>query len=231
MIRPLIAFIAGGLLLSVPSVAFAGMPSFHLSDAAEMRFQTISFFLVGFLVCAALIQLLWNWLRQDFTALPRLSYPKAVGVVTLWGLLFVLVLTMISGARELMTPGAWEKTGLTYKLAKQSSSTAEAVDDLQRFQRIDLLRVVLWNYARSHEGHFPSTSEVPEIPKERWLLPGPSGLTYRYIGGRMADQGKKILVFEPQFSGSGRWVLWTNGEIESVPEQELMRTLAGEQSP
>jgi hypothetical protein len=36
--------------------------------------------------------------------------------VTLWGLLFLLILTMISGARELMTPGAWEKHGSTYRL-------------------------------------------------------------------------------------------------------------------
>jgi hypothetical protein len=36
--------------------------------------------------------------------------------VTLWGLLFLLILTMISGARELMTPGAWEKHGSTYEL-------------------------------------------------------------------------------------------------------------------
>ena len=33
-----------------------------------------------------------------------------------WGSLFVLVLTMISGARELMTPGAWKKDGITYVL-------------------------------------------------------------------------------------------------------------------
>ena len=31
-------------------------------------------------------------------------------------LLFVIVLTMISGARELLTPGAWEQNGGTYEL-------------------------------------------------------------------------------------------------------------------
>jgi hypothetical protein len=30
---------------------------------------------------------------------------------------------MISGARELMTPGAWEKSGVTSKLAQPYSST------------------------------------------------------------------------------------------------------------
>jgi hypothetical protein len=59
---------------------------------------------------------LWNYLAKDFQKLPRMSYGKALAAVTLWGLLFLLVLSMISGARELMTPGAWEKQGLTYKL-------------------------------------------------------------------------------------------------------------------
>ena len=39
-----------------------------------------------------------------------------MAAVVLWGLLFMLVLTMISGARELLTPGAWEKKGATYQL-------------------------------------------------------------------------------------------------------------------
>lgn len=87
-----------------------------LSDLAEMRFQSISFFLLVLLVSAWGIKLLWNGLRRDFPRLPWLSYKRALALVTLWGFLFVLVLTMISGARELMTPGAWEKDGLTYKL-------------------------------------------------------------------------------------------------------------------
>ena len=62
------------------------------------------------------IQRVWNASRADFPRLPRLSFGKAVGVVFLWGLLFLLVLTMISGARELLTPGAWRKEGFTYKL-------------------------------------------------------------------------------------------------------------------
>jgi hypothetical protein len=55
-----------------------------------------------------LVQGIWIALRGDFTVLPRLTYPEALGVIALWGLLFLLVLTMISGDRELMTPGAWK---------------------------------------------------------------------------------------------------------------------------
>jgi hypothetical protein len=38
--------------------------------------------------------------------------------------LFLLVLTMISGARELMTPGAWEKKGFTYQLVRDRPAKA-----------------------------------------------------------------------------------------------------------
>lgn len=110
----LFATAIGVLLAAAP--AHAGMPSFTLTDIAKARIDTISFFLVLLLVLALCVKLLWNYLAKDFPKLPRMSYPKALTAVTLWGLLFLLVLTMISGARELMTPGAWEKQGATYKL-------------------------------------------------------------------------------------------------------------------
>ena len=97
--------------------AYAGMPApFVLRDVARMRIEVISFFIVALLFAAAAIQFLWNMLRQDFTRLPRLAYGRALGVVVLWGLLFVVVLAMISGTRELMTPGAWQRDGATYRL-------------------------------------------------------------------------------------------------------------------
>jgi hypothetical protein len=87
---------------------------------------------MGLLVAALVVQLAWNFARRDFDRLPRLSYPRALSVVVLWGLLFIVVLTMISGARELMTPGAWQKKGWTYELAEpppvQRDSMAENAD-------------------------------------------------------------------------------------------------------
>src|SRR5260370_29350241 len=114
------------LVLAAPGGALAGMPSplpsdlptaLRLSDSAAQRLQTISFFVAVLLVSAAAFRLLWNFLQRDFPKLPRLTFFKALGVVLLWGLLFVIVLTMISGARELMTPGAWVKQGFTDKLS------------------------------------------------------------------------------------------------------------------
>ena len=108
--------ILAAALLSFP--ARAGMPyPPMLTDMARLRIQAISFFVFVLLACAGLIQLLWNMMRSSFPRLPRLSYPKALGLVVLWGLLFIVVLAMISGARELMTPGAWEKQGATYRLS------------------------------------------------------------------------------------------------------------------
>lgn len=106
-----------------PAVAHAGMRSYTLTDVARMRFENISFFLLVLLVSALAIKLLWNWLRRDFPRVPRLTYPKAVGLVVLWGQLFVLVLAMVAGARELLTPGAWEKQGTHYQL--KSPTTGE----------------------------------------------------------------------------------------------------------
>jgi hypothetical protein len=96
----------------------------RVNDTAYERFQAISFFLMAFLACAAVVMLLWNYVRRDFPALPRLSFGKATAGLVLWGLLFVIVLTMISGARELMTPGAWEPDGVTYRLRDKDKPEA-----------------------------------------------------------------------------------------------------------
>jgi len=97
--------------------AYAGMPvPYTLNDVARLRIETISFFLLVLLLSSGAIQILWNSLRKSFTRLPRLSFPKAVALMCLWGLLFLIVLAMIAGGRELMTPGAWEKQGATYRL-------------------------------------------------------------------------------------------------------------------
>src|SRR5262249_51401995 len=151
-----------------------GMPSITLTDLARMRVQGISFFLAGLLVSAGLIQFLWNYLRKDFPVMPRLTYGKAVGVVGLWGLLFVLVLTMISGARELMTPGAWEKQGLTYRIATEPTEDLHTVYAPEvRKKKLDQLRLDLWEYARSHDGQLPADRDTAGLPATSWLLPGP----------------------------------------------------------
>jgi hypothetical protein len=96
--------------------AWAGMPSLTLTDAANLRLSGISFFLGLLLLTAVGFKSLWNYLRRDFSRMPYLTYRMSLAVVLLLGLMFNIILLMIAGTRELMTPGAWEKSGVTYKL-------------------------------------------------------------------------------------------------------------------
>lgn len=103
-------------LSTVALTAWAGMPSLTLSDTARLRLSGISFFVVLLLLSAWGFKFVWNYLRRDFARMPQLSYAKSLAAVLLLGLLFNIILLMIAGTRELMTPGAWEKSGVTYKL-------------------------------------------------------------------------------------------------------------------
>lgn len=111
--------------MAADATALAGMAAITLEDIprvltlsnlAKLRLDAISFFLACILGSAWAIKLVWNSFTKDFPRLPRISYLRSLGLMGLWGLLFLLVLTMVAAARELMTPGAWKKTGLTYEL-------------------------------------------------------------------------------------------------------------------
>jgi hypothetical protein len=123
--RRCIGLMGLAFLLGSTRIAWAGMAAptlediprlLTLSNVAKLRLDAISFFVVCLLGVAWGIRRVWNSLAKDFPSLPRISYLRSLGLMALWGLLFLLVLTMISGARELMTPGAWKKNGLTYQL-------------------------------------------------------------------------------------------------------------------
>ena len=122
--------------------ALAGMPALLPSDwtadnpasilnlertspVVGWQVQALSFFLACLIVGAFAVQWLWNHARRDFPVLPQISYRRSLSLVVMWGLLFVVVLTMISGARELMTPGAWRKQGWTYQLDEQRPATPQ----------------------------------------------------------------------------------------------------------
>ena len=113
----------------------AGMPSvlpmdvaktLRLTEPAEMRLEAISFFIVVLLVSPLVVGWLWNYVARDFPRMPRINYRKSLALVAIWGLLFLVVLTMIAAARELMTPGTWQKQGLLYSLpTSQGPATLE----------------------------------------------------------------------------------------------------------
>ncbi|MFO0957350.1 MAG: hypothetical protein U0800_07760 [Isosphaeraceae bacterium] len=228
MKRPTVGAVAVVAWLLAPPAALAGMPSVTLSDVAQLRFEAISFFLAILLLSSWLIQRIWNALRRDFAALPRLSYGKAVGLVVLWGLLFGLVLTMISGARELLTPGAWTKVGYTYKLNRpEEAAIAAAPDDAERRRGLEALRSALWVYANAHEGRFPADRDDPGIPAALWTMPDPahSGTTYLYFPGRSPNAGEEPLVCERAIFGPDVYAMTASGAIRLMKRDELAEAL------
>lgn len=221
--------LAALIWLEQPAPAAAGMPSLTLTDIARMRIQTISFFLACLLLSAFAVRAIWNSLRTDFPRMPRLSYGKALGIVTLWGLLFLLVLTMISGARELMTPGAWKKDGLTYTLATTPSPPAvpapEGPQSAARQVKLERLRDALRRYADAHNGALPATRSTGDIPDELWRVPDASNMHYIYVGGRFRDHGFALIAYEPNIFGADVKVLLANGEVRTMSSPDLRRAL------
>lgn len=192
------------------------MPSLTFTDVARARVDAISFFVVLGLLSAWGIQGIWNSFRVEFPRLPRLTYFKAVGLTILWGLLFLIVLTMISGARELMTPGAWVKQGYTYRLAEDNQKPP-APDDAAKLQddrkdRLQKLARTLLAYAAQHQGKFPPRKS--DLPAELWHSADPSHIEYVYVTNLTAQDGGKVLVYEPAVFGEKRFVLLANGEIK-----------------
>src|SRR5688572_7297523 len=98
--------------LLAPFTAHAGMTMPAFSNIAQARLQVLSFFLIGYLLLALIYQWVWNSLSREFPKLPRIRYRGALGTLAVCGLFIYVVLTMISGARELMTPGAWVRSGV-----------------------------------------------------------------------------------------------------------------------
>lgn len=212
--------------LALPAApALAGMPMLHLSDLAELRFQAISFFLLALVLSALGVRALWNRLAADFPRLPRLGVRQAFAVIVLWGLAFHLVLTMISGARELMTPGAWTPEGSTYQLTRKEA--LEARDEHTRRERLEALRGALWAYAEAHGGSFPDSEWDPAVDQDLWPSTDPTSARFVYLGGQAADQGHTPLAWEPGVFGAERLVLFTDGEIAREPVAAILAALPG----
>ena len=232
----MVQFAISAVTAAVPSV-LAGMPGLTFTDAARLRLQGLSFFLLGLLASAWVVRRLWNDLQADFPRLPKLSYPRAMAVVLLWGLLFMVVLTMISGARELMTPGAWVKEGLTYKLAGDQDITTDRESQFdvalneQRRWNLERLQLDLWNRHEENSGEFPVDVESSGVPLERWQLPRRMGARYIYVAGLGRDDPLQPLVYEPDVYDDGRFILMTDGSIRRTDSEQLARLLVKDVHP
>lgn len=231
-LRPSLLAITLVAALAVP--ALAGMPALlpddlptrlRLQDSAAERLTAISFFLGGIFLSAIAVCLLWNYLQRDFTWLPRLTVLKSLALVVLWGLLFVIVLTMISGARELMTPGAWVKQGFTYKLAQpaeqvSAKETVTSHDAAERREQLASIRTSLWLWAGAHNGQLPASLEESGVNATDWI----------YSPGHSLNGSPQVLVCEREITGHLRLALRTDGEIVELAADEAAR-LSEEQRP
>lgn len=212
-------------------LVIAGMPAVTLtfSDIFRMRLQTISFFIVVILISAWVIRMLWNSLRKEFPRLLPLSYKASLFGTILWGLLFLFVLTMISGVRELMTPGAWKPIGRTYRLydddevetAQEKKEKAQKILE-ERRQSMRDLRTVLWAEATTHEGKFPNDLDSGNFSSTLSVQPGGLQVKYKYLTGKQISKKQTPLVIEQAIYGDERqFVLYTDGSVELLLSTEL----------
>ncbi|GAA5483456.1 hypothetical protein [Haloferula sargassicola] len=210
-------------LLTIP--AFAGMTVITLTDAARARLDVLSFFIAAYLFLGLAVKALWNSLSKSFPKMPRLTYRQALALLLLSGLFLYVILTMISGARELLTPGAWEKQGIGYRV-RADPSTSESREE--RRKRLEELRDALWRYAETHDGAPPLSPFSGEIPRERWRVPG------GYLGYRKPEQiatDRAPIVYEPASAGPRRYVLLNDGSIVDWSEGKLNAELEKRWNP
>ena len=200
------------------------MPRVRLSDWAKMRLDTISFFLLLLLLIAFVAQKLWNNVARDFSRLPQLSYKRALSLTFLLGLGLSLVLSMISGARELFTPGAWQRNGLIYNV----SATPSASDQLLhlRKQKLEGLRDALWAYAAKHEQKLPATRYSAALPARMWESVHPSYAHYVYhVGTRRLDGPIRVIAYEPASYEKEILVLYSDGRVLMKSREALKEEL------
>ena len=202
--------------LTVVSQASAGMTVVTLTDVARARIDALSFFLVAYLVISWVVRIIWNQLAKSFVSLPRLKYLQALGVVFMTGLMFYVVLTMISGARELLTPGVWEKQGAGYRL--RENETASLTKE-ERRQALRKIHDAIWSYAKAHNGAPPASPLVEGMDSTLWNFEG--GGFYCLMPDVRPGVGRDVMVYEPAAAGGRRFVLLADGGIEDRSEGTL----------
>jgi hypothetical protein len=134
---------------------------------------------------------------------------------------------MISGARELLTPGAWVKQGLLYRLADEPPPAAQPDDERsRRLAGLERLRDAIQARARRTDRGvaFPSRAELPD---DVFPVPGRQGEQYIYVDGRDDDHDGQLQATEPKGDGLYRYVILVGGEIRLMPEAWVERQLSG----
>lgn len=192
-----------------------------LDPWVDERLQALSFFVVALLFCAAGVRWLWNLARHDWPQLPALTYPRALAFTLLWGLVAIVILTMISGARELMTPGAWRKQGWTYKLAAAAPPPEPHFREKRR-AGLEQLRLALLQYAAVNGGIYPAAQDGVAA---EWSVPAHPGFEFLYRPSVQPSSAGELLIFEPELGDDERFVLLSNGLIGTMRTPEIEAAL------
>ena len=199
---------------------FAGMPAITLTDYGIERFIGISTALFVVLVVVAIpVKHCWNLTLSEYGVKP-LSYRKAVGVTFLGGMLFLLILVMIAGSRELFSPGAWVPDGIlsktVYSELKEKANPANVDPDLVQLRRIAIMKLgdALRKYAKEHDGKLPESAEQSDF-QPLWDIPFAAGIRYEYFPSETSAD--KPLLREPDLLHDAIFSL--NRQFELVEEE------------
>ncbi|PQO44076.1 hypothetical protein [Blastopirellula marina] len=196
-----------------------GMPAVRLSGEASTRMQGISFFVMGIVIATLAVWWSWNWLRRDFAVLPKLSLLGAAGLTVLWGMLFIIVLTMISGARELMTPKAWRPDGLTYALNEEPEEVVR--DELDYENEIKLVAATLKHYQRTRGGEPPENIfYLSEAAEELGFVSLGQSLEMNYWYDPPSENGSPLLLRQLAPTKQPAWGITDDGEIIRLDQAE-----------
>lgn len=199
------------------------MPTPFVPDVVHARVEVLSFFVFAYLMLTVILRFLWNALAKDFAWMPRLTWFQALAVMLVSGLFLYVVLTMISGARELMTPGAWRKDGVTHKL-----NTAER-DEVARRAAAEKLAAALRDFAARNGGRLPSERFDGAIPDELWRSGDVLGTPFSYQPFAVFPDpasAKLIVAWEAPAAGESRWIVTGAGTVETMHHDELNERLA-----
>lgn len=217
------------LIVFFPVTVLGGMPaplptpftkdayphSGSLEPWIDQRLQALSFFIMALLCCTLGVKWLWNLARHDWPQLPALTFGRSLLFTVIWGLVAIVVLTMISGARELMTPGAWRKQSWTYKLAADSS---EPHFRSKRRAGLEQLRLALLQYAALNDGNYPpSRTDL----RADWNVPAHPGFEFLYRAGVRPSSNGELVIYEPETGDAERFVLLSNGMIGTMRTPEI----------
>lgn len=218
-----------GMGVPIPvEVDYEELPQIRtLTPWFDARLQTLSFFLAALAVVAVVVKWMWNLLQRDWPKLPRMTYRAALMTTGLWALLSIVILTMISGARELMTPGAWKQHGWTYQLADKSSQKSPSSPEMgqayrlrKRYEGMQRLSAWINSYVEKHQ-KFPESAtedpvwDVPTFPGQRYVVK---------VGPKPDGDWNETIAFEP-FQEGPVYVLGNDGTIGLIGQEDLRKIL------